>query len=130
MTAADSIDVIEKPFAERLQAAMSKKRMSHRKLANVVGASQQSVTNWTQGHNEPSLRHLRAIALALDVPPSTLLEGNQIVTDESAAATDLVKELAALRRIAPAIETLADSTPGLLDLLARAERLAREGRRD
>ncbi len=117
-------------FAERLQAAMSARRMSHRKLAKAVGASQQSVTNWTQGHNEPSLRHLRAISRALDVPPATLLEGSRTVTDEIATASDLVRELVALRQLAPAIETLAGSTPSLLDLLARAERHVRAGRGD
>lgn len=109
-------------FPERLRAAMSLRGYSQRKLAEEVGASKQSVTNWTQGHNEPSLRHLRRISRVLGVPLAELLEGDR--SGEGRAA-ELLQELAATP-IRPAVQALTESAPDLLDLLSRAESYVRE----
>lgn len=106
-------------FPGRLKAAMRVRGFSHRGLAKAIGASQQSVTNWTQGHNEPSLRHLRSIARELGIPLGELLEGGSERPEET-HANALLRELSD-HPIRPAVEALSDSAPDLLDLLSRAE---------
>lgn len=116
----------EHGFAERLKAEIERSNYSHRGLATEIGASKQSVTNWTQGHSEPSLKNLRRLASALRVPPALLLEGDGH-SDQSPDATlvDLLAELTA-SPARPDLRALNDSVPGLLDLLARAERRIRK----
>jgi len=89
--------------------------------------SKQSVTNWTQGHSEPSLRSLRAIAQLLDVPLASLLEesggrpsGDPPGGTTESDAVDLLRELTA-DPAGPAVRTLAAVGPDLSDLLKRAE---------
>lgn len=114
------------PFAKRLRAAIAASDFSHRGLAAEIGASKQSVTNWTQGYSEPSLENLRRVADALGVDPASLLdekwpsEPHRLVQ-----ATELLRELTALR-VRPAAKSLASSAPSLLDLLERAERLVQD----
>jgi len=107
-------------FPERLRAAMKDRGYSHRGLAKAIGASKQSVTNWTQGRNDPSLRHLRNISQALDIPLVSLLEGRDSRQIEEGEATSLVREFA-MQDIGPAIQALGDAAPDLLGLLSRAE---------
>jgi transcriptional regulator with XRE-family HTH domain len=116
-------------FPMRLKAAMELRGYSHRRLANAIGASQNSVTNWTRGHNEPSLRHLRSISRELDVSLSELLEEDRHRPLEDRASS-LVRELAA-QPIGPAVQILNESAPDLLDLLGQAERYVKdlEGKR-
>lgn len=108
-----------KTLAMRLRTLMEERDYSHRRLAADIGASKQSVTNWTQGHNEPSLPNLRALARALDVAPAHLIEA-RAETNAAEESLALVRELTALS-LHPALDTLSGTAPSLLDLLSRAE---------
>jgi transcriptional regulator with XRE-family HTH domain len=114
-------------FAARLKAEMRRRGFSYRMLAEAIDASKQSVTNWTQGTHEPRLRHIRRLSETLQVPIAELL-GDELrfdVGDEEAAA--IVDGLAELR-LSSSVDSLRKATPTLLDLLARAERQARQRR--
>ena len=114
-------------FPELLKAAMREREVSHRGLAAAIGASKQSVTNWTQGRNEPSLRHLRKIANFLGVPIVSLLEDPDADgRAEEVPAIALLRELTS-QPIGPAMQSLAASAPDLSDLLTRAERYVKTG---
>jgi transcriptional regulator with XRE-family HTH domain len=108
-------------FPERLKALLGEREISHRGLARKLGVSKQSVTNWTQGRNEPSLKHLRGIADQLNLPLGELLEGPS--TGEPSAAS-LLQELTS-DPVGPAVRSLQLATPDLFDLLTRAERYVR-----
>jgi transcriptional regulator with XRE-family HTH domain len=102
---------------------MRRRDFSHRRLADRVDASKQSVTNWTQGTHEPSLRHVRRISEVLQVSIADLL-GDQSDPDAAGReAAAIVGGLADLRLSQP-IESLGKASPTLLDLLDRAERQA------
>lgn len=113
-------------FAERLKELIEERGFSHRGLAESLGVSKQSVTNWTQGYNEPSLRHLRGIARLLDIPLGVLLEETEDREGvDGALATSLLRELAS-QPVGPAVHSLAAAAPDLFDLLSRAERYVRD----
>lgn len=109
-------------FPERLKMLLSERGISHRGLAQRIGVSQNSVTNWTQGRNEPSLKHLRGIAQQLGISLGELLEGE---TSGDPAAASLIRDLTGAP-VAPAVRSLQAAAPDLFDLLGRAERYVRE----
>lgn len=112
-------------LAARLSAAILEAGSSHRKLAAAIGVSKQSVTNWTQGRNEPSLRHLRNIARALEVPLGNLLQDYEEEEPGDTEAASLIREFTS-HPAGPAMRSLTESAPDLLDLLSRAERYVKE----
>jgi len=113
-------------FPMRLKRLIDASAYSQRELADELGVSKQSVTNWTQGYNEPSLRHLRGIARLLDLPLGTLLEeAGDADRPDTALAASLLRELTS-QPIAPAVRSLAGAAPDLFDLLNRAERYVRD----
>jgi transcriptional regulator with XRE-family HTH domain len=109
-------------FPKRLALLLKQRNYSHRGLADALGVSKQSVTNWTQGHNEPSLRHLREIARVLDLPLGELLEETEGGgSPQDAVASEILRDLTS-QPVGQAIRSLAAATPDLFDLLSRAER--------
>jgi transcriptional regulator with XRE-family HTH domain len=113
-----------------LKRLIAERNLSHRRFAQALGVSKQSVTNWTQGRSEPNLRYLRTIARILEVPLASLLEepgerGSESPSAASDGATEsdavgLLRELTA-DPAGPAVRTLAAAAPDLWDLLRRAE---------
>lgn len=120
-----SIEAGENGFAERLRGAMKDSRHSHRSLAVAIGASKQSVTNWTRGHNEPSLRRLRDLARELKTTPAALLEDGKALPPVEPGGATLLRELVS-EPIGPAIRAVSTAAPDLLELLGRAERCVKE----
>lgn len=49
--------------------------MTQRELAEAVGVSWQTVSEWERGTQEPFVRHLRKLCQVLDVRPEALLGG-------------------------------------------------------
>lgn len=115
-----------KAFGRQLQSAMDRRGLSHRRLAEEISSSKQSVTNWTQGTHEPSPLYLRRLSRVLRVPVADLVEQRTApeIEDDGAAAI-----LIALSKLRPALESLSREAPELLDLLGEAERQARKPRR-
>ena len=120
MASPSSEEDASKGFPERLKRLIAERNHSHRGLAKALGVSQQSVTNWTQGHNEPSLRHLREIARVLDLPLGALLEEARDPNLAGATALDLLRELTA-QPVGPTVRSLVTAAPDLSDLFGRAE---------
>ncbi|HEX8689802.1 MAG TPA: helix-turn-helix transcriptional regulator [Solirubrobacterales bacterium] len=124
MESAAEEEAARKAFAERLTAEIKRRKISHRRLAERIQTSTQSVTNWTQGRNEPNLRYLRRLAKVLDIPVARLFGEETRRGGESRAAEALVRDLANLE-LQPPVTALRDSAPALLDVLSRAEKQAR-----
>ena len=53
---------MENKFAENLKAFRLEKKLSQEKLAKAVGVSQQCVSKWEEGKNEPTLSYLWRLA--------------------------------------------------------------------
>lgn len=71
-------------FADRFNLALMRKGLSRRRLADLIGVSQQSVQYWATGRNAPSPERLVALARVLGVTPEWLMTG---AGDENAPAS-------------------------------------------
>lgn len=114
-------------FASRLNAAMKRRDVSHRRLAEEAGTSKQSVTNWTQGRHEPGLPQVRRLSAALGVSVAYLVGEEDLPKASWSPAEKLAERLAQLKLEDP-VRSLSESGPELMDLLAEAERLTRRRR--
>jgi len=120
-------DEVLSRFPERLKAILADRRVSQRHLAYELGVSKQTVTNWMQGHNEPSLRNLCGIAHLLGVAPGELLGAVDDPASDRVeeAAASLLRELTS-QSAGEAVRSLQAAAPDLLDVLGRAERYVRD----
>jgi transcriptional regulator with XRE-family HTH domain len=64
------------PYSHRIRAARQQKRLTQQQLADKLGVSRVSVTQWEIGTTKPSTDNLYRIADALDVDMSWLLTGD------------------------------------------------------
>lgn len=60
-------------FAQRLRQCVDAKRVSHRLLADIAGASNPSVAKWLDGTGAPDVLQLQRICDALDVSADYLI---------------------------------------------------------
>ena len=60
-------------FSKNLQIAMNENKMTQTALANKLGTTQQTVSRWLQGINEPDLSTLLRICIYLNEEPNDLL---------------------------------------------------------
>ena len=60
-------------FSKNLQIAMNENKMTQTALANKLGTTQQTVSRWLQGINEPDLATLLRICIYLNEEPNDLL---------------------------------------------------------
>lgn len=60
-------------FHENLRDALAMNEMTQQDLANHIGTSQQTVSRWLNGVNEPDLSTILEICLYLGETPNSLL---------------------------------------------------------
>ena len=60
-------------FAKNLKTAMHEKQITQTELAKKLGTTQQTVSRWLQGINEPDLSTLTLICIYLNETPNDLL---------------------------------------------------------
>jgi transcriptional regulator with XRE-family HTH domain len=63
---------------ENIAFARGQRGLSAKALAARIGVSKQAVCMWERGHAAPSLRHVLAVARALEMQPSELLRIDDI----------------------------------------------------
>ena len=68
-------------FSENLREALAVHGMSQQNLAKHIGTTQQTVSRWLLGINEPDLSTLLEICLYLDETPNSLL-GYDDITEQ------------------------------------------------
>jgi transcriptional regulator with XRE-family HTH domain len=62
-------------FHENLKRIRSAKGFTQASLAEALGSAVRNVSNWEQGHRDPSLSTIRQIAQLLRVSVAELMEG-------------------------------------------------------
>jgi transcriptional regulator with XRE-family HTH domain len=62
-------------IGEKLKEARTKRLLTQEELAEKAGVSAATVVNIERNNQEPHFRTIRKLANALDVDPTTLLEG-------------------------------------------------------
>lgn len=60
------------PLGQLIGARREALQLSRQTLAEMVGVSCRTISNWELGHRRPSPRHLRALATALEIPVEQL----------------------------------------------------------
>ena len=60
-------------FSENLRQALAIHEITQQSLANQIGTTQQTVSRWIKGENEPDLTTLLEICLYLGETPNALL---------------------------------------------------------
>jgi len=128
-------------FAERLNTELKERKRSGRWLAETMGINKMTVVRWRQGLHEPRQANIRAVAAALGVAVSALVDeaeaeaGSPEATpaappppssaepkEEEAAV--LVKRIAALN-FQPTLHSLQQVVPDLMQVLTDAQEYAR-----
>ncbi len=69
-------------FSENLREALVVHEMTQQDLANHIGTTQQTVSRWLKGINEPDLTTLLEICLYLDETPNSLLGYDDITKQD------------------------------------------------
>ncbi len=69
-------------FSENLRDALVVHEMTQQNLANHIGTTQQTVSRWLKGINEPDLTTLLEICLYLDETPNSLLGYDDITKQD------------------------------------------------
>jgi transcriptional regulator with XRE-family HTH domain len=109
----------EKLFAPRLRDALTARGQTGKALAQAVGVSENTVSNWLAGHHLPNHAHAVAVARHLQVDLDSLIGGGPGAT----GIDPLVRDLAALG-LDEQLRALAAATPDLLRVLEEARRRA------
>ena len=73
-------------FRENLKVIREHRDLSQRKLADLLGTSQNAVSHWESGINSPTLKTVEKIAEVLEVNIEALLTPNGIESFLSAVA--------------------------------------------
>ena len=60
-------------FPENLREALAVREITQQDLANHIGTTQQTVSRWLKGINEPDLTTILEICIYLDETPNSLL---------------------------------------------------------
>lgn len=63
-------------FGKRLKEQLVWNGMTQTKLAELLNIKQQAVSNWVTGRNEPTVKQLVKICIALNTTPNELLNFN------------------------------------------------------
>ena len=69
-------------FSENLREALAVHEMTQKELADLLGTTQQTVSRWLKGINEPDLTMLLEICLHLGETPNALLGFDDITNDD------------------------------------------------
>lgn len=79
-------------FSENLREALSVREMTQQDLADHIGTTQQTVSRWLAGINEPDLTMLLQICLYLGETPNSLLGYDDITEQDLLAYKKSVKK--------------------------------------
>ena len=63
-------------FRTRLKEQLALSGMTQKELAEKVNTTQGNVSNWVTGRNEPTVKQLVKICIALNTTPNELLDFN------------------------------------------------------
>jgi transcriptional regulator with XRE-family HTH domain len=61
------MDMQENKFRQNLKSLRLERKMSQSQLASLIGVSQQCVSEWESGNNEPSLSSLLKLSDVLEI---------------------------------------------------------------
>ncbi len=68
-------------FSENLQEALRTKKITQKKLADYLGTTQQTVSRWLNGINEPDFSTLLKVCIFLHETPNDLLGYTEILRE-------------------------------------------------
>lgn len=72
-------------FAENLQRELVEQGLMQKDLASYLGTTQQTISRWLKGINEPDLSTLLEICLHLNISPNEILGYDEITEEDFTA---------------------------------------------
>lgn len=79
-------------FGQKIAALLDERGLTQASFAKKAGFSQASVSLYIHGKRHPNIESLRAMAVALDVPPSYLIFDGDITQEELGYAVEMIVE--------------------------------------
>ena len=73
-------------FSENLQRLMRNKNVDQKELAETIGVTQPTISNWIKEIKYPRIKRIQLLADYFNVPKSELTEEHSIVTKNAIAA--------------------------------------------
>ena len=73
-------------FSENLQRLMRNKNVDQKELAETIGVTQPTISNWIKEIKYPRIKRIQLLAGYFNVPKSELTEEHSIVTKNAIAA--------------------------------------------
>jgi len=73
MNTPEAGQVSKPPKFNRIKAVLAEKGVSNKKLAEMIGVSEGTVSTWTRNYKQPRVENLFEIAKVLKVEPAVLL---------------------------------------------------------
>lgn len=73
-------------FSKNLQRLMKNKNVDQKELAEAIGVTQPTISNWIQETKYPRIKRIQALADYFNVPKSELTEENFITNKNEIAA--------------------------------------------
>lgn len=70
---------------ERLKAIRTRRLLTQKELAEKIGVSWQTVSEWESGRQQPRMQHLRKLCTVLEVSPDELLGQDDLAPKSEAA---------------------------------------------
>ncbi|MBY6181049.1 helix-turn-helix domain-containing protein [Staphylococcus warneri] len=94
---------VRKKLSESLQELMKERNIDQKELAEAIGVTQPTVSNWIQQTKYPRIKRIQQLADYFNVPKSRITEGKTLQQDTLAAHLDgdfTEEELAEIRKYA------------------------------
>ncbi|MCE3020948.1 helix-turn-helix domain-containing protein [Staphylococcus pasteuri] len=77
---------VRKNLSESLQELMKERNIDQKELAEAIGVSQPTVSNWIQQTKYPRIKRIQQLADYFNVPKSRITEGKKEVQQDTLAA--------------------------------------------
>lgn len=77
---------IRKKLSESLQELMKERNIDQKELAEAIGVTQPTVSNWIQQTKYPRIKRIQQLADYFNVPKSRITEGKKEIQQDTIAA--------------------------------------------
>lgn len=77
---------VRKKLSESLQELMKERNIDQKELAEAIGVTQPTVSNWIQQTKYPRIKRIQQLADYFNVPKSRITEGEKEIQQDTLAA--------------------------------------------
>lgn len=89
----NSLDVSKTTMAERIKQIKNQRKLSNKQIAAHCEVTEKSVYNWYSNNNEPSVAHLRSLAILFETSPNWLMSGYEDLAQWAGMSQESIKAM-------------------------------------